>query len=86
MNPDVNNIDRGLSGPTQSLKVRRIYRKATICELLDVSAGTVDNMVDENRFVKPIKIGARCIGFVAEEVEEWLKQRIAERDAKGGAK
>lgn len=82
MNADIGNILLGPQAPANKQKARRVYRKATICKLLDVSPGTVDNMVGDGLFVKPIKIGARCIGFVAEEVDAWLEQRIAERDAK----
>ncbi len=68
--------------PSKLPQNRRVYRKATICEMLDVCPGTIDNMVEDKLFVQPIKIGARSIGFVAEEVDQWLKDRIAERDAK----
>jgi len=38
----------------------------------DVQAGT---------FPKPINIGPRAIGFIAEEVDAWIAARVAERDA-----
>ncbi|MCZ8218243.1 MAG: AlpA family phage regulatory protein [Acidovorax sp.] len=82
MNPDISNVIFGPTAAKGRPKNRRIHRKAAVCEMLDICPGTLDNMVAENLFVKPIKIGARCVGFVADEVEAWLEQRIAERDAK----
>lgn len=41
-------------------------------------------------FPRPIKIGSRRLAWVREEVEAWITERIAERDAltarKGSAK
>ena len=82
MNPDISNVIFGPTAAKGRSKNRRIHRKAAVCEMLDICPGTLDNMVAENLFVKPIKFGARCVGFVADEVEAWLEQRIAERDAK----
>ena len=73
MNPDIGNVIFGPTAAKGRPKNRRIHRKAAVCEMLDISPGTLDNMVAENLFVKPIKIGARCVGFVADEVEAWLE-------------
>jgi predicted DNA-binding transcriptional regulator AlpA len=86
MNTEISNIFFGPDNPKNKSKLQRVYRKATICQILDVSSGTVDNMVQENLFVQPIKIGARSIGFLVEEVEKWLQKRIAERDSKLASK
>ncbi|MEO7173634.1 AlpA family phage regulatory protein [Flavobacterium sp.] len=79
---DSNFPDRHPPASSAKKNVRRIYRKALICKMLDISSGTVDNMVAAQLFVQPIKIGARSIGFVAEEVDQWLKNRMAARDTK----
>ncbi|MFL4422747.1 AlpA family transcriptional regulator [Serratia marcescens] len=38
----------------------------------------VYKLIAQNRFPKPVKIGARSIAFIESEVDEWINQRIAE--------
>ena len=40
-------------------------------------------LIKQNRFPKPIKIGARSIAFVESEIDAWINERIAERDSVG---
>ena len=35
----------------------------------------------QDRFPSAVKIGSRAIAFVESEVDEWISQRIEERDA-----
>ncbi|MBT0729640.1 helix-turn-helix transcriptional regulator [Rosenbergiella nectarea] len=37
-------------------------------------------LIKQNRFPKPIKIGSRSIAFVESEIDAWIDARIAERD------
>lgn len=39
----------------------------------------------EGRFPQPVPIGSKRIAFVREEVAGWIRDRIAERDAKAVA-
>lgn len=45
------------------------------------SRSTLYADIDAGKFPKPVKLGARAIGFVADEVEAWIAERIAEREA-----
>ncbi|MEQ9888226.1 helix-turn-helix transcriptional regulator [Pectobacterium zantedeschiae] len=38
-------------------------------------------LISQERFPKPVKIGSRSIAFVESEVNEWIEQRISERDS-----
>ncbi|HBR2818759.1 TPA: AlpA family phage regulatory protein, partial [Klebsiella pneumoniae subsp. pneumoniae] len=38
-------------------------------------------LISQNRFPSAVKIGSRAIAFVESEVDEWISQRIEERDA-----
>lgn len=40
-------------------------------------------LIKQNRFPKPIKIGSRSIAFVESEIDAWIDARIAERDGVG---
>lgn len=35
------------------------------------------------KFPKPIQIGPRSVGWLLSEVDEWIAQRISERDGRG---
>ncbi|WES69655.1 AlpA family transcriptional regulator [Superficieibacter sp. HKU1] len=35
-------------------------------------------LISQGRFPKPVKIGERSIAFIESEIDEWIKQRIAE--------
>ncbi|EBF0854569.1 AlpA family transcriptional regulator [Salmonella enterica subsp. enterica serovar Newport] len=35
-------------------------------------------LISQGRFPKPVKIGERSIAFIESEIDEWIKQRIAD--------
>lgn len=45
------------------------------------SKAWIYRLISQNRFPLAIKIGSRAIAFVESEVDEWISQRIEERDA-----
>jgi prophage regulatory protein len=40
------------------------------------------NLKNDPQFRRPVKLSERATGWVLEEVEAWLKARVAARDAK----
>ncbi|EPY1262797.1 MULTISPECIES: AlpA family transcriptional regulator [Klebsiella] len=38
-------------------------------------------LISQGRFPSAVKLGSRAIAFVEGEVDEWINQRIEERDA-----
>lgn len=40
------------------------------------------NVKNDPQFPKPVKLSERATGWVREEVEAWLRSRVAARDAK----
>ena len=36
--------------------------------------------MDAGRFPRPVKIGPRAVAWVESEIDDWLRQRIADRD------
>ena len=63
-----------------------ILRIKNVTELTNLSKGTIYRLANNNHFPKPIKLGLRSSGWVAKEVNDWLNNRIAERDNKRVAK
>jgi len=45
------------------------------------SKAWIYRLISQNRFPLAVKIGSRAIAFVESEVEQWISQRIEERDA-----
>ncbi|EAA5763696.1 AlpA family transcriptional regulator [Salmonella enterica] len=45
------------------------------------SKAWIYRLISQNRFPSSVKIGSRAIAFVESEVDEWISQRIEERDA-----
>lgn len=45
------------------------------------SKAWIYRLLREKRFPQSVKIGSRSIAFVESEVDEWISQRIEERDA-----
>ncbi len=45
------------------------------------SKALIYRLISQNRFPSSVKIGSRSVAFVESEVDEWISQRIEERDA-----
>jgi prophage regulatory protein len=41
----------------------------------------IRRLVKAGRFPRPVAIGPGRVGFVEDEVDDWMRQRVAERDA-----
>jgi prophage regulatory protein len=44
-----------------------------------------NRLIKQGRFPKPVKLGYSTIAWVASEIDEYIANKIAERDAKCGA-
>ena len=50
-------------------------------DVVDLTGKSVTSIYTDTYFPRPIKIGSRSSAWVAQEVEEWIKRRIALRDS-----
>ena len=46
---------------------------------------SIMRLVRENRFPKPVVLGPTKIAFVESEIDQWIADRIADRDSGGKA-
>ncbi|MGN5076583.1 helix-turn-helix transcriptional regulator [Aeromonas veronii] len=59
----------------------RILRRKEVCEKLGISRSTLYNWLSPNSayFVidlpKPIRLGRRTIGWISDEIENWINSR-----------
>jgi prophage regulatory protein len=59
----------------------RFVSKKQVRELISLSYASIDRMEADGAFPKRIRHGSRVFWLLS-EVEDWMRARIAERDAK----
>lgn len=63
-----------LEGPVRV----RILRLPEVQRRTGLSRSTIYVRLDQARFPKPVSLGARAVGWIEPEVDEWIRERIAE--------
>jgi len=69
---------KGASATAHRESGPRILRMPSVCEKIGLSAPTVYRMVAAGAFPAPVRIGARATGWVSEQVDAWIEERIAQ--------
>jgi prophage regulatory protein len=64
---------------------KRILRRPAVLEKVGESTSTIYDKMSRGEFPRPVKLGARAVGWIEEEVDHYIDQRIAARDAKAAA-
>ena len=60
--------------------MKTILRRKAVEAKTGHSTSTIYEMMAAGEFPKALKIGARAVGWVEEEVDRYIAKRIAERD------
>ena len=55
---------------------RKILRLPVVLDRTGLSRSTVYLRVTEGRFPRPVSLGARAVGWIETEVEEWIARQI----------
>ena len=63
-----------LEGPVRV----RILRLPEVQRRTGLSRSTIYVRLDRGLFPKPVSLGARAVGWIESEVDEWIRERIAE--------
>lgn len=58
-----------------------LLRKQRVLDRTGLSASTCYELMAAGKFPKPVKIADRCVAWPATEVDAWIAERIAEREA-----
>ena len=58
----------------------RLIRRPEVEKCTGLSRARIYESMDAGRFPRPVKIGPRAVAWVESEIDDWLHQRIAERD------
>jgi len=55
-------------------------RLKEVIEKTGLARSTIYNLISQGKFPKQIELGARSVGWVDTEIEEWLLAKIELRD------
>lgn len=61
---------------------RRILRRPSVLERVQLCRSTMYAMIAAGEFPKPIKLGPRSVGWIEEEIDAWVDDKIEERDSR----
>jgi prophage regulatory protein len=64
---------------------KRILRLPIVLERTGLSRSTVYLLAGAGSFPRQISLGARSVGWIEQEVEEWIARRIERSRAANGA-
>lgn len=63
----------------------KILRRPEVQRRVGMGRSTLYAAIAEGRFPRPVNLGARAVGWLETEVDDWLAARVAERDARAVA-
>ena len=72
--------DRARATATAS-GARRVLRIAEVEAVTGKGRSQIYDEVEKGRFPEPVPLSERAVGWLSDEVSEWLEQRIAARNA-----
>ena len=58
----------------------RVLRLKEVINITGLSRSTIYELIAQNQFPKQLPLGARAVGWVEEEINNWITQQIAARD------
>lgn len=58
----------------------RIMRLKEVMETTGLGRSYIYRLASEGSFPKPVRLGGRASGWVSDEIEEWVIEKIAARD------
>ena len=56
----------------------RFLRLPEVRDRTGLARSTIYVRLDQGRFPQPVSLGARAVGWIEAEVDEWIHERIAE--------
>jgi prophage regulatory protein len=59
----------------------RLIRLKAVMTMTGLSRSGIYKYISEDRFPQSVNLGTRAIGFVEQEVNRWIEQRIEDRDS-----
>jgi prophage regulatory protein len=57
-----------------------ILRRKQVEQRTGLSRSTIYDHIQKGSFPRPVKLGARAVGWLENEIDTWLATRLAERN------
>ena len=61
----------------ETRKQVRFLRLPEVLARTGLSRSTIYVRLEQERFPRPVSLGARAVGWIEAEVDEWIRERIA---------
>ena len=58
----------------------KFLRRGEVESVTGLSRTHIYDLMDKGKFPKPVRIGQRAVAWVLEEITEWQRDRITDRD------
>jgi prophage regulatory protein len=58
------------------MMTHRILRLPEVMTRTGLSRSTIYLRISQGTFPKPVNLGSRAVGWIEEEIQEWLQQQI----------
>lgn len=62
-----------------------ILRIKQVTALTKMSRSTIYDQIKAGTFPRPMKLGAQAVGWTAEQINQWIAERLERSRAAGGA-
>jgi len=70
-----------MNGTTETPIMRiKINRLPKVMETTGLGRATIYKYIQEGTFPKPVPLGGRAVGWIEEEVADWVLSRVEKRD------
>ncbi len=70
-------IEHEARAPVRFLRLPEVQRRTGL------SRSTIYVRLDQGLFPRPVSLGARAVGWLEAEVEEWIRERIEKSRGRG---
>ena len=60
--------------------VNTVLRREDVERVTGLPRSTIYDMMSKGTFPKPIRLGARSVGWIESEIAQWLQSRLEARD------
>ncbi|HGY0709346.1 AlpA family transcriptional regulator [Vibrio cholerae] len=58
----------------------KVIRLKEVIELTGLSKSSIYRMASDDKFPKPLSLGARSVGWIESEVTHWLAEKLGARN------
>lgn len=59
---------------------RRILRRVEVEKKTGFKRSQIYNLMKEGKFPQSIRLGVRAVGWSSEEIEQWISERLRDRN------